>query len=677
MGSTGGLTAHKEMKQSARQFMAVASDKLKIVSANTIGKGDHHDLDIAIIKSTTSQFHVVPKEKHVRTLKGAVHPAQPRTQVGYVIGELVQRLHKATDWVTALKTLMVIHRLMRESDISFLEELLKYSESVTQGKGHVLNMDNFIDTTNIEGRFDMSEWVRAYGKYLDEQLEVYARINFYQEQEHSGEPSRMRSLNSTDLLFQLPFLQKLLERLMDCKPGVMSGRDPIVQGAVLVVLKESFKMYKAISEGLINLADRFFDMEFLEAQKGLDIYKESMVASDRLQAYYRAMEQIDDLRRAIQFPKLESPPADFVKQMENYVKDCPRPLDDQTAGSKKRSPPLRRGSKLAGGKRDAAPVGSAAGDPGMVVAFNKAAAPGAPAAPAASQPDLLGFDDLSVSSSSDAAPAVASGGGASSGGGGNMMDLLADLGAAPAPQPASPGFGGSTFGSAPANAGPVPGANPFGPQNGYMGAQQAQHTQQPPASKNPFGASFAQPSGPAGQGFGSSQAPALASSQAQGGFGGMPQMQSGFGGAPQQQQPQQQQQPVTGAPAGSAGFMGGLGPANTPLGKGVGPAPVAAGFKKDAATLDPFADLAGLKPSNATRVSPALKSMSPASNGSQTPPQAAMPPTQAAAFPGYSPSAQATGPKSESPGQFPVAASSAGGDFATHFEAHGNSGSLI
>ena len=59
-------------------------------------------------------------------------------------------------------------------------QLLKYSETITQGKGHVLNMDNFIDTTNIEGRFDFSEWVRAYGKYLDEQLEVYQRINFYQ-----------------------------------------------------------------------------------------------------------------------------------------------------------------------------------------------------------------------------------------------------------------------------------------------------------------------------------------------------------------------------------------------------------------------------------------------------------------------------------------------------------------
>lgn len=49
------------------------------------------------------------------------------------------------------------------------------------------------------------------------------------------------------------------------------------------MLKESFKIYKAISEGLINLADRFFEMDYLAAAKGLEIYKESIVASERLQ----------------------------------------------------------------------------------------------------------------------------------------------------------------------------------------------------------------------------------------------------------------------------------------------------------------------------------------------------------------------------------------------------------
>ena len=79
-------------------------------------------------------------------------------------------------------------------------------------------------------------------------------------------------------------------------------------------------------------------MEYLDAHKGLEIYKESIVANDRLQQYYQQIEQIEELRRAIQFPKLESPPADFLTQMEAYAKEAPRPYDESSgavSGSKK------------------------------------------------------------------------------------------------------------------------------------------------------------------------------------------------------------------------------------------------------------------------------------------------------------------------------------------------------
>lgn len=49
------------------------------------------------------------------------------------------------------------------------------------------------------------------------------------------------------------------------------------------MLKESFKVYKAVSEGLINLADKFFDMDYFNAQRALEIYKESILSAERLQ----------------------------------------------------------------------------------------------------------------------------------------------------------------------------------------------------------------------------------------------------------------------------------------------------------------------------------------------------------------------------------------------------------
>ena len=56
-----------------------------------------------------------------------------------------------------------------------------------------------------------------------------------------------------------------------------------IQAALFYVLKESFKVYKAVSEGLINLADKFFDMDYFNAQRALEIYKESILSAERLQ----------------------------------------------------------------------------------------------------------------------------------------------------------------------------------------------------------------------------------------------------------------------------------------------------------------------------------------------------------------------------------------------------------
>ena len=54
-----------------------------------------------------------------------------------------------------------------------------------------------------------------------------------------------------------------------------------------------------------------------------------------VQDYYREVEQIEELKRAVQFPKLENLPSDFLTQMEGYVKEAPRPLDEAAVAAKK------------------------------------------------------------------------------------------------------------------------------------------------------------------------------------------------------------------------------------------------------------------------------------------------------------------------------------------------------
>ena len=50
-----------------------------------------------------------------------------------------------------------------------------------------------------------------------------------QEQEHAGEQSRMRALSTGVLLQQLPMLQRLMSKLVNCKPTGTACQDPVVQ----------------------------------------------------------------------------------------------------------------------------------------------------------------------------------------------------------------------------------------------------------------------------------------------------------------------------------------------------------------------------------------------------------------------------------------------------------------
>ena len=49
----------------------------------------------------------------------------------------------------------------------------------------------------------------------------------------NGGTSKLRTLSSKDLLVQLPMLQHLLQRLVDCKPSGQATHDPVVQVGLL------------------------------------------------------------------------------------------------------------------------------------------------------------------------------------------------------------------------------------------------------------------------------------------------------------------------------------------------------------------------------------------------------------------------------------------------------------
>ncbi|KAH7675075.1 ENTH/VHS domain-containing protein [Dioscorea alata] len=300
-----------DSQPSLRKYLGAIKDSTTVGLAKV--NSDYKELDIAIVRAT-NHVERPAKEKHLTAIFLAISATRPRADVAYCIHALARRLSKTHNWAVALKTLIVIHRALREVDPTFREELLNYGRR----RGHMLNLSHFRDDSSPNA-WDYSAWVRSYALFLEERLECFRTLKYDVE----TDPPRTRDLDTPELLEHLQALQQLFHRLLGCQPQGAAGYNIVIQLPLSMVARESIKIYNAINDGTVNMVDKFFEMQRHDALKALDIYRRAGQQAELLSEFYEVCKTFD-IGRGEKFIKIEQPPASFLTAMEDYIRDAPR-----------------------------------------------------------------------------------------------------------------------------------------------------------------------------------------------------------------------------------------------------------------------------------------------------------------------------------------------------------------
>ncbi|CAN1288220.1 Putative clathrin assembly protein At1g03050 [Linum perenne] len=308
-----------------RRAVDAVKDHASISLAKVNNSSSLSDLEVAIVKATRHEVYPA-EERHIREILSLT--SYSRAYISACVGTLSRRLNRTRNWTVALKTLMLIHRLLNEGDPAYEQEIFFATRRGTR----MLNMSDFVDSRS-ESCWDYSAFVRTYAMYLDEKLEFKmvgrrgkrSTLGFEDDETVDDDggsrgATPLREVKSEKLFPKVQQLQHLIDRFLACRPTGSARYDRVVLVAMYPIVKESFTLYYDTTEILTVLIDRFMDMELPDAVKIYEIFCRVSKQFDELDSLYGWCKTVA-IARSSEYPEVERISQKKLELMDEFLRD--------------------------------------------------------------------------------------------------------------------------------------------------------------------------------------------------------------------------------------------------------------------------------------------------------------------------------------------------------------------
>uniref|UniRef100_A0A8B9H2A6 Phosphatidylinositol-binding clathrin assembly protein n=1 Tax=Astyanax mexicanus TaxID=7994 RepID=A0A8B9H2A6_ASTMX len=258
----------------------------------------------AVCKATTHEVSA-PKKKHLDYLMHCTNELS--VSIPHLADTLIERTANQS-WVVVFKTLITTHHLMMYGNERFIQYLASRST--------LFNLNNFIDKGALQG-YDMSTYIRRYSRYLNERAMSYRLVAVDFTKMKRGIDGVMRTMSTEKLMKTLPIIQNQLDALLDFEASSNELTNGVINGAFMLLFKDSIRIFAAYNEGVINLLEKYFDMKKHQCKEALEIYKRFLTRMTKLSEFLKVAEQVGIDQ--VDIPDLSQAPSSLLQALEQHL----------------------------------------------------------------------------------------------------------------------------------------------------------------------------------------------------------------------------------------------------------------------------------------------------------------------------------------------------------------------
>lgn len=293
------------MPSKLRKAIGAVKDHTSISLAKVINSATPN-LEVAVLKAT-SHDEVPIDERYVNEILLLISTNKSHASAGATA--ISRRIARTRNWIVAVKTLTLVLRISQSGDHHFPHHILRSSKT--------LNLSTFRDDST-PGAWDFTAFVRTFALYLDDRLDCFLAGKFLRRRPRSNSP--VRDMKPLVLLDRISCWQKLLDRAIGTRPTGVAKTNRLVKISLYAVVRESFDLYRDVSDGLALLLDSFFHLQYQSCVSAFQACVKASKQFEELCSFYTLCKSIG-VGRPSEYPSVQKISNELIETLQEFLKD--------------------------------------------------------------------------------------------------------------------------------------------------------------------------------------------------------------------------------------------------------------------------------------------------------------------------------------------------------------------